>query len=212
VLRSVVLAAVCCAAFGGCVDVAEDDGCRASAVAVTSFTVGDGGGFGAERLPGVIAGDAAAAVDSKGGTLDVVSLGDGGVIVVEVGCAIADHADDDDDDGDDGGGVDFVVHENPFVIGDGPLINTEAGIVGVSADGETFVDFACDGAEYEDDGPGGCAGMTPGGDEFDLAALDLAGIDGDIRFVRIVDRGGHGGGEGKAGFDLDAVVVVSTDE
>lgn len=199
-LRSVVVAAVCCAAFGGCVDVADgNDGCRPSVVAVTSFTVGEGGGFGAERLPAIIGGDAAAAVDSKGGTLDVVSLGDGGVIVVEVGCAIADHE-----------GVDFVVHENPFVIGDGPLINTEAGIVGVSADGDTFVDFACDGAEYEDDGVDGCAGMTPGGDEFDLAGLDLAGSDDDLRYVRIVDRGGHGGGDGKAGFDLDAVVVVST--
>jgi hypothetical protein len=205
--RAVVLAVahvVAAVAVGGaCVDVdaAVADGCDAHAVDVVAYDAGAGGGFGADRLPAIALGPPDARVEHNGGSIDdVVSLGDGGSIVVELGCGIA-----------DGDGVDFVVHENPFAIAGTSLVNTEAGVVGVSVDGVGFVDFACDGADYVDDGDNGCAGMAVGGDGFDLGVV---GVDG-ARYVRVVDRADDvdvdadpGAADGKVGFDFDAVVVV----
>ncbi len=179
----------------------DDGGCEPFVVDVVSFAPGDGAGFGADALPEILFGASTSDPDG-GGTLDVVSLGNGGSITVEVGCAIV-----------DGDGVDFVVHENVFAVRNSPTLNTEAGLVAVSADGERFVGWDCDGVVGSDDGVDGCAGMAAGGDGFDLATL--AGKDGEervdvARFVRITDRGDQAccGGGDKAGFDLDAVSVV----
>ena len=139
------------------------------------------------------------------GSLDVVSLGHEGVIEVELGVSIVDDE-----------GPDFIVFENVFRSG--PLLFAEAGEVAVSDDGEVWTTFPC---AHEDD-RAGCAGLAPvfshpdndiapddiaaaGGDAFDLADIGVAGA----RYVRIIDRSPSAGEEPNAGFDLDAVSVVS---
>lgn len=175
---------------------------------VVSFDVGDNAGFGQDRMPDVILG-APHGVTDKQGSEDVVSLGIGGSIVVEV-CAF-----------DDGEGPDFFVYENAFHYGD-PAVGAvfgEPAVVSVSADGETFHAFACEPQTARDDGTDGCAGLAPvvanddngragsaegGGDAYDLATVGLARA----QFVKIVDSGiGADFGGDSAGFDLDAIAV-----
>lgn len=144
------------------------------------------------------------------GSTDVVSLGNGGSVVVEfAGNEIV-----------DGPGTDFTVFENAFFVAcTPPDVFAELGTVGVSEDGVTFVDFPCTAvaAPY-----GQCAGWHPvyagapgdggavdaldpavsGGDPFDLADVGLARA----RYVRIVDRPDLTGTAGV--FDLDAVGIV----
>jgi hypothetical protein len=139
--------------------------------------------------------------------LDVVSLGDGGQVVLGFGeRAII-----------DGPGPDFIVSENAFWAGgneEAPV--AELGLVSVSEDGEIWLDFPCE----PGDGPpyGDCAGWRPitasvldpstdpfdadsaGGDQYDLLDLGLS----EVRFVRITDVLGD-----DAVFDLDAVTVLN---
>ncbi|HVR19308.1 MAG TPA: hypothetical protein VMS65_06425 [Polyangiaceae bacterium] len=177
---------------------------------VISFEPGEGAGFGEGDLPDVVLGPP----DGRGelsGSLDVLSLGKGGSIVLGFGeNAIVDSE-----------GGDFVVFENAFWPGGDPaLVFAEPGEVSVSADGSEWHTFACD---AEGDGMGrfeGCAGWTPaleydpnasvpldpartGGDAFDLADVGLASA----RFVRVTDVS-NAGSAPSAGFDLDAVGVV----
>ena len=149
---------------------------------------------------------------APGGREDVVSLGCGGSIVVDLGPAGAV----------DGPGADLIVFENPF-----SLEFPEAGQVSVSEDGCVWAAFDCDPVTLS-----GCAGVTPtlatpgsdldarqpetaGGDAFDLADVGLT----QVRFVRIEDQSApywmEVGGDwcdpgvgGKGGFDLDAIAVV----
>ena len=134
----------------------------------------------------------------------MVSLGDGGEIVLafdDIGLV-------------DGPGVDLIVFENPFPGW------TETGIVGVSDDGETWVEWDCDLVDGT-----GCAGVEPvlaslendvdatdpaaaGGDGFDLEEI---GVDR-ARFVRIRDSGENAYEGNSGGFDLDAIVVVNGEE
>jgi hypothetical protein len=177
---------------------------------VVRFDPGEGAGFGAELLPGVVLGPPKGA-GKQAGSLDVLSLGLGGEVVVAFGeRAIV-----------DGPGPDLVVFENAFFpSGDATQVYAEPGEVAVSEDGETFVAFACDPVE---DLLAGCAGKTPtekydpllidpidpdltGGDAFDLAMLGLSRA----TFVRIRDRSDDGAGN-TAGFDLDAVGIVHAD-
>lgn len=176
---------------------------------VVSFEPGEEAGFGADKLPGVVLGPP----KGKGltaGSLDVLSLGKGGRIVLGFG-----------DEIEDGDGPDFVVFENAFWPGgDATAVFAELGEVSVSEDGVDWVTFACDSAG---DGSGsfpGCAGFTPtldydadtilqlepaltGGDAFDLAEVGLTRA----RFVRVRDVS-NAGAAPSAGFDLDAVGVV----
>ncbi|HEX6271800.1 MAG TPA: hypothetical protein VFZ53_02115 [Polyangiaceae bacterium] len=177
---------------------------------VVSFELGEGAGFGEDELPDVVLGPP----DGRGvlsGSLDVLSLGKAGNIVVAFGeLGIA-----------DGEGADFVVFENAFWPGGDPtLVFAEPGEVSVSEDGSEWHTFPCD---ADGDGAGrfaGCAGWSPalefdpsaavplepavtGGDAFDLADLGLARA----RFVRITDVSLSGSAP-SAGFDLDAVGVV----
>lgn len=143
------------------------------------------------------------------GSLDVVSLGDGGSVTVEfAGNAIV-----------DGPGADFIVFENAFWIGgDETQPFAELATVEVSADGSTWVAFPCSAtkAPY-----GSCAGWHPvfanadentvepldpavaGGDAFDLSDVGLSMA----RYVRITDRADLSGPAGV--FDLDAVGIVN---
>ncbi len=145
------------------------------------------------------------------GSLDVLALGCGGEIVLELTDFILF----------DGPGVDFTVFENAFEIGGNPN-NTfaEPGRVAVSQDGVNFFEFSCAGPYPFK----GCAGVHPtfanpdqnnidptdpavsGGDSFDLADVKLP----TARFIRIRDAFTLKGpcGQINSGFDLDAVAVV----
>ncbi|RDV38982.1 cell surface protein [Bradymonadaceae bacterium TMQ3] len=180
---------------------------------VVSFTPGEGAGYGEQALPDVVLGPP----QGKGelaASLDVLSLGDGGEIVLGFGDRVIV----------DGPGADFVVFENPFYAdGDPEQVFAELGEVSVSEDGETWVHFACD--STPDDAPPytGCAGWTPtqeydalehptlsldltGGDGFDLADVGLSRA----RYVRIRDVWGVGASPGQ-GFDLDAVGILNAE-
>ncbi|MFZ9887708.1 MAG: cell surface protein [Myxococcota bacterium] len=177
------------------------------AAAVKSFLPGPGAGHGAEGFPEVVLGPPAGRGKQAGSVDDVLSLGLGGEIVLELGV-----------DAIDGVGPDLIVFENPFVFA-GDRVFSEPGQVAFSLDGETFIDHPC---EPDSAPPNGCAGFTPvlptddptdpslvGGDVFDLAAVGLSRV----RFVRVRDAGATLVGEdGAAGFDLDAVAVIHQNE
>lgn len=171
---------------------------------VVSFTPGAGAGFGQGALPGVVLGPPKGG-GAGSGSLDVLTLGNGGEIVLELtdlGLV-------------DGPGVDLLVFENPF----GAF--TETGVVAVSDDGTTWHEFPCAASDRAGGFPG-CAGVRPvyanpdtgvsatdpavaGGDAFDLATLGVSRA----RFVRIRDSGANGYGGTSGGFDLDALSVVN---
>lgn len=171
---------------------------------VVSFQPGASAGYGQDRLPGVVLGPPQGE-GSGAGSLDVLTLGREGVIVLEFTDIAAV----------DGPGVDLLVFENPF----GRFLET--GVVAVSDDGVTWQEFPCD-ATNRDAGFPGCAGVRPvfsnpsngisatdpavaGGDGFDLGALGVSRA----RFVRIRDSGANGYNDIYGGFDLDAVSVVN---
>lgn len=170
--------------------------------AVVSFDPGEHAGFGQDRFPDIVLGSPEA--PGAGGSLDVLSLGDAGEIVVAF----------DGLDVVDGPGVDLIVFENPFP---GWL---ETGVVGVSEDGETWTEWPCDSDDAEGGFPG-CAGVAfvhvsatngvdatdhaaAGGDGFDLSAIGATRA----RYVRIRDSGANSYDGVSGGFDLDAVAVV----
>lgn len=135
----------------------------------------------------------------------VVSLGNGGYVVVEfAGNAII-----------DGPGVDFTVFENPF----GSF--RELATVAVSEDGVTWHELPCTAGRGATDF-GYCAGVNPvlsrpgngvdpldpnvsGGDTYDLRDIGVARA----RYVRITDRPDLDGADGV--FDLDAVAIVNAE-
>jgi len=172
------------------------------AVEVVSFTPSDGAGFGEDQMPDVVLGTPYGK-GPNAGSLHVVSLGDGGSIVLRMGTGIV-----------DGEGPDFIVFENAFPGW------PEYGEVAVSNDdGVTWSTFPC-----AADGTG-CAGATPvlaagdevidptdpqvaGGDAFDLADLGVT----DASWIKITDSGENTYDGTTGGFDLDAVSVVNSAE
>lgn len=179
---------------------------------VWAFVPGTDAGFGQDLLPDVVTGPPEGA-GATAGSSDVVSLGDGGMIVLVFRDNVVF----------DGPGDDLVVYENAFHIGspDGPIF-TEYAYVQVSADGRHFFDVPHDAATFE-----GLAGQTPvyanssngidplsaegGGDRFDIAQTGLSFV----RYVRLLDVGSdiddignHVIPAGKAGFDLDAAAAL----
>jgi hypothetical protein len=189
------------------------DGLRPApyAQSVESFEPGDDAGYNADKLPEIVLGPPRGKGNSAG-SLDVLSLGVGGEIVLGFG----------DQTMIDGPGPDLIVFENPFwPSGDSSLVFAELGEVAVSEDGETWHTFTCD---VTGDGNArfpGCAGFTPtleydattlipldpertGGDAFDLADLSIERA----RFVKIRDLGTLESAAPSAGFDLDAVGIV----
>jgi hypothetical protein len=170
---------------------------------VVSFSPTDCTGFGVPSMPAIVEGPPVGGGTSHGST-DVVSLGSGGSIVVsfEPNAIV------------DGPGPDFIVFENPFVIGGGSPSNpsdvyAEPGQVSVSDDGTTWHAFPC-APRADPQSPigtgtappyGTCAGwhvvysapgngISPvdttaaGGDGFDLADIGVT----HARYVRIVDQ------------------------
>src|SRR5258708_31711098 len=114
--------------------------------AVASCAPGSGAGFGAEQLPGVVLGPPRGGGETQG-SLDVVSLGNDGVIVLRFDLPVIC----------DGPGPDLTIFENPFHVGtpDG-LIFAEYGIVAVSQDGVHFLTFP-----YDPNTHVGLAGQAP---------------------------------------------------
>lgn len=114
---------------------------------VVSFTPGPCAGFGQDKMPDIVKG-APKGGGGQRGSLDVLSLGVGGEIVVSFGQnAIV-----------DGAGIDFLVFENVFFAqGDETKPNAEVGEVSVSDDGTTWKSFPCAGAPPYDT----CAGWHP---------------------------------------------------
>lgn len=203
------------------------------ATRVVSFSPTDCAGFGVPSMPGVVEGPPVGGGTSHG-SIDVVSLGSGGSIVVsfEPNAIV------------DGPGPDFIVFENPFVIGGGSPSNpsdvyAEPGQVSVSDDLTTWHTFPC-APKADPQSPlgtgtappyGSCAGwhvvysapgngISPvdttaaGGDAFDLADVGVT----HARYVRIVDQTSEScpaSGAQKPttnGFDLDAVAIVNAEQ
>lgn len=174
------------------------------------FEPGPGGGFGADAMPRVVLGPPGAA-STTSSSLDVVSLGQGGRIVLGFGERVIV----------DGPGVDFVVFENAFWPGgQSAQVFAELAEVSVSEDGERFYAFECTPQSPSEPGRWpGCAGWTPTctsaaadpadpsqlcGDGFDLAELPITRA----RFVAIRDLSVGAAVAPSAGFDLDAVGLV----
>jgi hypothetical protein len=176
---------------------------RPFATKVVSFKPGEDAGFGQDGYPNIVLGPPQGAGAGMG-SLDVLSLGNRGEIVLELTLGVV-----------DGPGVDLLVFENPF----GGFVET--GVVAVSEDGQTWREFPCNPTDSAGGYPG-CAGVKPvssspdngisatdpavaGGDGFDLATLGVARA----RFVRIRDSGANSYGFTSGGFDLDAIAVVN---
>ncbi|MFH1811971.1 MAG: hypothetical protein ABIJ09_24750 [Pseudomonadota bacterium] len=173
---------------------------------VVEVQYGTSAGFGQGDMPAIVLGPPRGG-GAQAGSLDVVALGVGGHITLELGVDLA-----------DGPGPDLIVFENAFVDAlSGEVSYVEPAQVAVSTDGTTFVDFPCDPLPPH----AGCAGLAPvlahplwpvdatdpasaGGDAFDLASLGLERA----RYVRITDVSPTSAGGIAAGFDLDAVVAV----
>ena len=181
---------------------------------VISFEPGEGAGYGASLLPDIVLGPPTGR-GTMSASLDVLSLGGGGEIVLGFGGREIIN----------GEGVDFLVFENPFwVQGEPEQVFAELGEVSVSLDGESWYTFPC---EYSPDDPPpyqGCAGWSPtlaydafqevplvweraGGDGFDLSQVGLDRA----RYVRIRDVWGLGDAPSQ-GFDLDAVGLIHFEE
>lgn len=177
---------------------------------IVAFTPGEGAGYGQDRSPDIVLGPPRGGGHTRG-SLDVLSLGIGGEITLELERAAI-----------DGPGDDLVVFENAFFAVGGPTatIFAEPGFVSVSEEGATFVDFPC---VPEAPSYAGCAGAhavyadgalgpvdltdveRTGGDRFDLGTIGVARA----RFVRIRDSGvGPRFGGSSEGFDLDALGVI----
>lgn len=178
---------------------------------IVSFTPGAGAGFGQDQCPNVVLGSPEG-MGTANGSLHVLSLGNGGSIVLEfLGGVIA-----------NGPGVDFIVFENAFSRASGGTY-AEPARVAVSRDGVTWSERSC-AATDEAGGYPGCAGVKPvfasstngvsatdpdvaGGDAFDLD--DFPDKPTDVRFVRITDSGVNSYVAPSGGFDLDAVSAVN---
>jgi hypothetical protein len=184
---------------------------------VVSLDIGPCGGFEGRPMPGVIEGPPIANIEAPyaGGT-DVLSLGNGGQIVVSF----------DPSSIVDGEGVDFIVFENPFDFQSGTraVADPEPAQVSVSEDGRNWTAFPCDSkaSPYT-----GCAGVHPvfssptngispidpqtaGGDAYDLRTIGVS----KAKYIRIIDENiepcaDAGSAYKTNGFDLDAIAIVN---
>jgi hypothetical protein len=118
---------------------------------VVSVTPGDCAGFGLASMPDVVLGPPEGSGDTQG-SLDVLSLGKGGAIVLSF----------EENPIVDGPGADFVVFENAFFAGGDPSRPfVELATVSVSEDGVSFVEFPCTKSASEPPPYGACAGWRP---------------------------------------------------
>ena len=175
---------------------------------LVSFSPGEGAGYGQDQLPDVVLGSPEAP-GNGGGSLDVLSLGREGEIILQFTDVLLM----------DGPGPDLLVFENPFTGW------YEPGRVAISVDGLSWYEWPCD-AENAAEGYPGCAGVAlvyanssgevdptdpvaAGGDAFDLADLGVDFLGQPIGYVRVRDAGVNDYSGTSGGFDLDAVAVVN---
>lgn len=185
------------------------DPCSPFVGSVVAVEYGEGAGFGQDKMPAIVQGPPKGGGEDHG-SLDVLSLGNGGRITLAFGDRVIKN----------GPGPDFVVFENAFYAGGDPASPfAEIAGVEVSEDGTTWVPFPCTATESPWDA---CAGWHPvlanpdenqidpldfsaaGGDAFDLSAVGLE----QARFVRITDRVDLVGDT--PSFDLDAVALTNS--
>ncbi len=180
------------------------------ATGVVDYEFGPGQANGQDDFPGSVLGPPEGAGCCQGALEGVVSLGNGGWVVLEFGDnAIV-----------DGPGADFIVFENAFYVGgDEHNVFSELASVAVSEDGEHWTEFPCTASEPP---YGSCAGWHPtlanfrtndidprdpnvaGGDAYDLGDVCIPRA----RFVRITDRVDLDDALDGV-FDLDAVAIVN---
>jgi len=174
---------------------------------VVSVDYGEGQDFGRDHFADWVLGGPRGGGAGSGATTHIISLGDGGSMVLSFP----------GQNFKNGPGPDLIVFENAFYVGGDPETPFfELGRVAVSADGEIWHEFPCDPDTFQ-----GCAGVSPvlanvetndvdpldsaqaGGDAFDLEDL---GLD-EARYVRVSDI--LGDRDAISGvFDLDAVAVL----
>lgn len=187
---------------------AKGDPCQGFAQTVHSVNYGAYAGFGQSNMPNVVLGPPEGG-GSTAGSLDVVSLGRFGKIILDLGnCSVT-----------DGPGLDFIVFENAFYIGGNDKAPfAELGTVGVSDDGINFVEFPCISNFFPYPGCAGSHatysnssnGISPfdpdaaGGEAYDLSDIGMS----EAKYIRIRDVKGKGS-TGTAGFDLDAISVIN---
>ncbi len=206
-----VLAAALLALASGCDRPSHPDAVPIPGGTAVDFSPGDGAGFGAGDYPDVVEGGPEGG-GAWGGSLDVLSLGAGGTLVLEFpGYVLC-----------DGPGPDLIVFENAFhPAGDESTTFAEPVFAGVAGDpAGPFDEWPCapEAAPWT-----GCAGVTPvlassangidptdpavaGGDAFDLADI---GAD-EVPYLRLRDAGlaMPAAGTTNAGADIDAVVAI----
>lgn len=170
---------------------------------------GPGQALGQEDFPLPVLGPPEGTGSSQGATSGIVSLGNGGWLILGF----------EDNAIVDAPGPDFIVFENAFyAAGSEDHVFAELASVAVSDDGTHWHEFPCSASEPP---YGQCAGWHPvlanaeendidprdpavaGGDAFDLADLCLTRA----RYVRITDRADLAGSLDGV-FDLDAVSIV----
>lgn len=184
---------------------------------VLSFRPAKGASFGHQDFPKKIQGPPRGGGDAKG-SLDVVSLGCGGSIILEFSNPLIGN----------GPGPDFILFENAFFPGGGKESFAEPAQVSVSIDGKKWFSFPCQPKRSQWPYPQ-CAGVRAvyahpktskpqdlydpkkaGGDAFDLADVGLPFA----RFVKIEDKthltedASAWCGMHNAGFDLDAAAII----
>jgi hypothetical protein len=194
----------------------DSDRGDAFADCVESFAPAEPASFGHDEMPEIVLGPPVPSPAGAGST-DIASLGCGGSITLAFDPPGVVDID----------GVDLVVFENAFAVGDETF--AEPARVLVSEDGVAWRELACSPSGDGEWPPDGCAGVEParatdaesaldparsGGDGFDLADVGLERA----RYVRLVDvtREHYGddmwcGGAG-GGFDLDAIAAPGGDE
>lgn len=178
-----------------------------------TFTInyGTNGGFGSAWFPSIVTGNS-----WTGGT-DVVSLGGGGTLEIELKDYIIV----------DGVGVDFTIFENPVIYTGYELFAERAKVfVKANAD-DDWICFPCDYDDTDDQIYEGCAGVNivnalenpldpsvSGGDQFDLTDVGLE----EVRFILIQDMDTCQAGDPTEsycdwpttqGFDLDSMAVIN---
>lgn len=184
---------------------------------VVAFAPGGCAGFGAASMPDVVFGPPQGGGERMG-SLDVVSLGERGEIVLGFApVAIA-----------DGAGPDFIVFENAFwVAGDPNDPFAEPGEVSASEDGVVWKTWPCTATHAPF---GACSGWKPvvstpengispfdvaraGGEAYDLADIGLKRA----RYVRVRDMGSiqcpadPSRRTNNVGYDLDAIAIVNVE-
>ncbi|MGO8993967.1 MAG: cell surface protein [Polyangiaceae bacterium] len=182
---------------------------------LVSYDAGPCAGFGQTEMPGIVEGPPVGGGAGMG-SLDVLSLGNGGSLVVAfTPNQIV-----------DGPGIDFIVFENPFDIAGNPNnLYAEPGEVSVSNDGVNWTTFpctsttfpygACGGWHVVYSNPANCISpfdtTNAGGDAYDLADIGVTSA----KYVRIVDKiieacpATAADDPNTNGFDLDAIAIVN---